>query len=361
MSSIRHLAAAAAIVVVVLLGAGDVRAGTPTVNANANGNVDLNGQIKVDIQGLEGVVTQIDGDLARLLRTAQSQARDDIVALLTQTKSAINDQLAQISSASTAAINLVAGQIDAQLKTVLGKVQALHQQTLAMISEVEHDIANHLDNLVQGLERQVLVQLQQIHQDLLQTLQVIGSFIDQQLDRLYVRTDDGVQQAAYQSRAFVDSAAMVIARGLLGALLLVLVLRVARQTAEAIRKPEKFPLEPVAGGVVLIGVAVLLISKPLLAGVLGIPATPVAPSLCSSAWTDYGKFVDDSKLVSDCKSGVTCTELRYEGVTVQEELKRCEYVSVSQDRAAGADQLLTAVRSTLAKLPDSVSASVAKK
>jgi hypothetical protein len=70
MSSIRRLAAAVAIAIVALLGAGDVRAGTPTVNANANGNVDLNGQIKVDIQGLEGVVTQIDGDLARLLRTA---------------------------------------------------------------------------------------------------------------------------------------------------------------------------------------------------------------------------------------------------------------------------------------------------
>jgi hypothetical protein len=244
---------------------------------------------------------------------------------------------------------------------VLGKVQALHQQTLTMIFEVERDIANHLDNLVQGLERQVLVQLQQIHQDLLQTLQVIGSFIDQQLDRLYVRTDDGVQQAAYHSRAFVDSAAMVIARGFLGTLLLVLLLRVARQTAEATRKPEGFPIEPVAGALVLTAVLVLLISKPLLAGVLGVPATGAPPSLCTAAWTDYGKFVDDAKLLSDSKTGITATELRFEGATVQEELKRCEYVSVSQDRATGADQLISAVRSTLAKLPDSVSASVAKK
>jgi hypothetical protein len=329
-------------------------AGAPTVDANANANVSLNGQVKVDIDGLDQIVGQIDGDLARLLRTTQTQARGDIEALLGQTRSAINDQLAQIRSASAQAVNQVAGRVDAQLKAVLEQAQALHQRTLNMILEVEHDIQMHAEHLVQGVEQQVLVQLQQIHKNILDTLQVIGQYVDEQLDRLYVRTDDGARRVAVESRVFVDSAALTIARGVLGVALLVLLMRVVRQASEWLRKRDGLPVEPIVGAAVLLGVVVLLASKSLLSGALGVPAASSLPDACENAWTDYGKFFQDKQV------GVAPDALRYRGVSVEEELKRCAYLSVSQDRIDGAEQLIAGLRSALAGVPGSVGA-VAKK
>jgi len=346
----RQLLLALVMAAVVLLSPGRAHAGTPTVDANANGNVALNGQLKVDLEGLDGVVATLDRDLARLLKTTQTQARDDIANVLRETKVAISDQLAQVRSASVAGINLVATRLDAQLRTLLTQAQALANQTAQVIAQAE----NALNKDLQGIEQAVFLQIQAVHSDLLETLKVIQSDIDRQLDRAYVRAQDAATALAFQSRGFVDNAVLVAVRGVLSALFLILLMRVTRQATEAIRKRDRVPAEPIVGAALLCGVVVLLVSKPLLAGALGIPTTSIPPDPCASAVSDYQKFVSDKDLA------LPAVTVRFEGITVQEELQRCAYLSVSTDRAEGAAQLMSGVRTTLAQLPDSVAAVVAK-
>jgi hypothetical protein len=332
--------------IAIMLASDQAGAFTPTLNVDADGtvNANLNGQVKVDVEGLDRVVKQIDATLVQLAKSTQTSFRGDIDDVLRQTRAAINDQLAQVRSASVQAINLVAAQLDAQLRAVLTQAQAIASQAEQLIKQ----IANQAVEIVESIEAQTLAQIKQIHANLMEALKVVGTFIDQELDRIYVRSENTAANVAYASRAFVDNAFLVAVRCVLGGVLLLLALRIARDATEAVRKRSHLTAQPIAEGLILCGVMALLASKPLLAGVLGIPSLTAPPDPCAAALADYKKFREDNT------AKVAPDTLRLEGANVQEELQRCAYLSVSAARAGGAEQLMLSVRAGLSRLPDAV-------
>jgi hypothetical protein len=334
--------------VAVLLLPGAARA-TPSVDTSSN--VNLDGKLAIDIQGLQGVLGEIDTSVSQLMKSVQTQARDDIINVLLQTKAAVSQQLAQIQSASVAAINLAASRLDAQLQAVLTQARALASQAAALAMQV----MNQTKQIAESIENAISGQLKQIQANVLEGLKILKSYVDEQLDRLYARSENTAANAAFQSRAFVDNAFIVLVRCALSGLLLFLIWRIVRDTRQALRQPSGVPFEPIVAGVVACAVVVLLASRPLLCGVLGVKTGSIPPDPCANALTDYAAFFRDKDAVAD-KNAV-----RAEGANLEEELQRCAYISVSADRVEAADELMGAVRKGLADLPGSTGAALAKK
>jgi hypothetical protein len=295
------------------------------------------------------------------VRTTQSQARDDVLAVLNQTKVDVSEQVSQIRSASVEAVNLVAAHVDAQLKVVLDKAEAMERQALSAIGQIEHDIAAKLDMQIEQIERNLLVTLQQLHKEVTETLKSVGAFINEGLDRLYARADDEAAHAIQESRTFTTTWAIVGARSVLSVAFVILLLRVASQIRNATSASgDKVP--PIAGGVVLLGILILLFAPSLLANVLHIPAVSPPPNVCADALDDYVRFVNNADSRTDNlaitrNNGLTLqpSDLRrLAAVTVQEELQRCSYVSVSEDRIAEITRLMAGVHLVLGGLDSSV-------
>jgi hypothetical protein len=367
----RRLLAIAALFVAIAVLTLDSRsavAGPPTVDANVgNINANVGGKVTVDVAGLQQVVKQLDADAAALAKTTQTRARDDILAILQQTSASVRAQIAQIEGASIQVVNSVGDRIDAQLQSVLRQVQTLESRASAMVREVEEAIAKHLDHQIEQIEQTALLAMQQLHRDIQEAAAQIAKFIDQELDRLYVRSGDTGDTVAGRLSLFNQRLTLVAAHALLGGIALFLLLRLARQGSEALQKGggwRAFPIEACASGVALVTIAVLLFNTSALTGALALAPPEQHIDQCTLANADYLKFMEDNKnstSASTTPDTSTAHRLGFEGVTVEEELQRCVYLSVSEDRVKAASVLMNDVRVVLNSLPKNTVVAIAPK